>query len=392
MNIVKVLAIDQNSIQETARLKWNIFSQYRDISLSLLVPRRWKENYRDIVFRSIDKTSYKIYTGDVVWPGYENRSFYLNGLGKAIRETQPDIIFLLQEPYSLFALQTLFFKKLFVPKAKIIFYTWDNLTWQNKYPYRPSFIYEIINKIMLKNCDGGIAANIEASEVLRKKGFTKPIEVIYYPLDLNFFNIKTNNSDIKTRYCISLEGMVIGYVGRLLKQKGIDLLFQACACIQAPITLLIIGDGPDKQKFQKLAASLGLQKKIHWINTVQHHEIPELFRMIDILVLPSRSTIKWKEQFGRVLVEAMACGAVPIGSSSGAIPEVIGDAGLIFPEDNASALSEAIQLMISNKTLFENLRTKCLIRVNQFSSECFTKSLMNFLLFIQNNVQKNALL
>ena len=53
-------------------------------------------------------------------------------------------------------------------------------------------------------------------------------------------------------------------------------------------------------------------------------------RKLHALVLPSRTTPRWKEQFGRVLIEAMACGVPPVGSDSGEIPHVIDDAGLVF--------------------------------------------------------------
>jgi glycosyltransferase involved in cell wall biosynthesis len=64
---------------------------------------------------------------------------------------------------------------------------------------------------------------------------------------------------------------------------------------------------------------------------------------IDVLVLPSRTTPSWKEQFGRVLIEANACGTPVIGSTSGAIPEVIGRAGIVVPERNSKALADALR-------------------------------------------------
>jgi glycosyltransferase involved in cell wall biosynthesis len=69
---------------------------------------------------------------------------------------------------------------------------------------------------------------------------------------------------------------------------------------------------------------------------------------MDILVLPSRTFPNWSEQFGRVLVEAMACGVCVVGSDAGEIPHVIGDAGLIFPEDNLERLRKHLQDLIDN--------------------------------------------
>ena len=85
---------------------------------------------------------------------------------------------------------------------------------------------------------------------------------------------------------------------------------------------------------------------------------------LDVLVLPSLTRANWKEQFGRVLVEAMACGTPPLGSSSGEIPNVIGDAGLVFPEGDASALAESLQRLMDDTNLREALSRRGPVRVN----------------------------
>jgi glycosyltransferase involved in cell wall biosynthesis len=85
--------------------------------------------------------------------------------------------------------------------------------------------------------------------------------------------------------------------------------------------------------------------------------MPDLLRGLDVLVLPSVSRPNWTEQFGRILVEAMACGVPVIGSSSGEIPEVIGQAGLIFPEGDASALAAHLQRLAGDPTLRGELAT-----------------------------------
>ena len=76
--------------------------------------------------------------------------------------------------------------------------------------------------------------------------------------------------------------------------------------------------------------------------------MPDYFRGLDVLVAPSMSRPNWTEQFGRVLVESMACGVPVIGSSSGEIPNVIGDAGLIFPEGDVDGLASALQTLMDD--------------------------------------------
>lgn len=368
---VKVLVIDQNSVQHTARSKWDALAKCENIQLNLVTPKYWKENYNKIYFQTPKNIEYKIFTGNVIWPGYENRSFFLTGLIKAMREFKPDLIFLFEEPFSLFAFQTILLIKIICPKTKLIFYTWDNLTWDNKYPYKFSFIYKIINKLTHLIADGAVTANTEALEIINHKNFTKLVSLIYYPIDLNYFNIEKKNALVSSNQ--PKPYFTIGYVGRFLKQKGIDILFRASSNLDFPFKLLMVGDGPDIEYLKRLAKELGLEDKIKWYNSVLNSNMPELYSLMDILVLPSKTTLKWKEQFGRVLVEAMAMGVIPIGSSSGAIPEVIGDAGLIFPEDDFETLSKLIKQLYLNANIREELINNGSIRVKEFSLESFSK-------------------
>ena len=88
---------------------------------------------------------------------------------------------------------------------------------------------------------------------------------------------------------------------------------------------------------------MGLGHRVIWIPTVPHADVVRYINAMDVLVLPSLTTQPWKEQFGRVLIQAMSCQVPVIGSNSGAIPEVIGDAGIVVPEGDPSALARAIE-------------------------------------------------
>jgi glycosyltransferase involved in cell wall biosynthesis len=80
-----------------------------------------------------------------------------------------------------------------------------------------------------------------------------------------------------------------------------------------------------------------------------------MYHQLDALVLPSETRHNWKEQFGRTLVEAMASGVPVIGSDSGAIPDVIGDAGLIFHEGNIEELTAALTRLRDDAALVQRL-------------------------------------
>jgi glycosyltransferase involved in cell wall biosynthesis len=117
-----------------------------------------------------------------------------------------------------------------------------------------------------------------------------------------------------------------------------------------------------------------VSSRIRWIRQVESLQVPDYVNLLDVLVLPSRTTSRWKEQFGRVLIEAMACEKPPVGSSSGEIPNVIGDAGLIFPEGDVQALTERLRCLFENTDLRAELGIKGRARVMQnFTDRCIAE-------------------
>jgi glycosyltransferase involved in cell wall biosynthesis len=138
----------------------------------------------------------------------------------------------------------------------------------------------------------------------------------------------------------------IGYAGGLLPEKGLDLLLQACAKLQGAWQLAVVGEGASRASLVALAAELGISSRVRFDVRLPSHAMPAFYQTLDLLVLPSRTLPTWKEQFGRVLIEAMACGVAVIGSNSGEIPNVVGDAGLLFPEGNVAALHGHLQRLL----------------------------------------------
>jgi len=168
----------------------------------------------------------------------------------------------------------------------------------------------------------------------------------------------------------------LGYVGRLTEEKGLEDLLWSLVDLDDAVRLRLVGDGPARHRLEVRARELGVRERIAFINPVSHEDLPSLYHDFDALVLPSRTTPSWREQFGRVLVEAMACGVPVIGSDSGAIPEVIGDAGLIFPEGNSAALEDKILMLLRDQKLRADLSLRGRVRVeHQYSAECIARRL-----------------
>jgi glycosyltransferase involved in cell wall biosynthesis len=154
----------------------------------------------------------------------------------------------------------------------------------------------------------------------------------------------------------------VGYAGRLVPEKGVDLLLQAAA--QTPgVRVRIVGAGPERRGLADLIEKLDLRSRASLEPMLPSTQMPALLAELDALVLPSRTRPNWMEQFGRVLIEAMACGVPVIGSDSGELPNVIGDAGLVFPEADVAALAAHLRRLRDDPALRADLAERGRARV-----------------------------
>ncbi|MEO8084935.1 MAG: glycosyltransferase, partial [Ardenticatenales bacterium] len=244
-----------------------------------------------------------------------------------------------------------------------MFFTWQNLNRRYPLPFRA------FERYAYRTAAGAVAGSATAAAVLRAKGFdaAKPIwtipqfgvdEQIYHPPAATGFEHAATGVEPAVTAVTAVDEpprdtrpgrLAVAYAGRLIEAKGVADLIAAVAALAAladdrpGITLEILGSGPDAPRLARLAAAAGLADRVAFTPWLPSAAMPAFYRRIDALVLPSRSTPTWIEQFGRVLTEAMACGAVVVGSDSGEIPHVIGDAGLVFPEGDVDALAAALR-------------------------------------------------
>jgi glycosyltransferase involved in cell wall biosynthesis len=173
---------------------------------------------------------------------------------------------------------------------------------------------------------------------------------------------------------LRLDNFTIGYIGRLVKEKGVMDLLRAVSLLKCKVNLLLVGDGELRNKITVEERRLGISGQIRIVDTIPSSRVPEYLNCMDCLVLPSRTTKKWKEQFGRVLIEAMACEVPVIGSDSGEIPDVIGESGLVFREGDVDDLASKLEVLINNKDVRVKLAEKGRQRVlNNFTQEKVAK-------------------
>src|SRR4029078_11523637 len=105
----------------------------------------------------------------------------------------------------------------------------------------------------------------------------------------------------------------------------------------------VVGTGPAQEELEGLAERLGIAGRVTWRGALPRSAGGEVWPQLDVVVIPSRTTPRWIEVMPRAALEAMAHGIAVIGSAAGAIPESIGAAGIVVPEEDVAALAEVLQ-------------------------------------------------
>jgi glycogen synthase len=167
------------------------------------------------------------------------------------------------------------------------------------------------------------------------------------------------------------------YVGRLVSDKGVDLLIEALSILREAGTdtrLTVVGDGADRSKLEKQVAERGLQSSVEFVGSVNSLQLAEILNHHRILVVPSR----WPEPFGIVALEGIACGCAVVGSDQGGLPEVIGPCGVTCPNNDARALAGALGRLIDNPGERDALRGNASAHLARFTKRRVAEAYSDF--------------
>jgi glycosyltransferase involved in cell wall biosynthesis len=366
---VRVLVVSHNCVGESNRKRVEALARVPGLEVSLLTPRWWYEEGRHIDLSSLSPKAtapgVAWHIGRTVATNNGTRHIYVDRLFMLLRQFRPDVIDLHEEPFSLVALQTLLGRDLLAPRAAFAFYSAVNVNVRWRLPYR------LVENVVLARADGAYAPNSDVPAVLRAKGLRAPVVRIPIGVDAEQF---ANAAPVDLDGWLSAAPRpYVGFLGRLEPVKGLDYLVAAAGRLRNTGTIVLAGDGPERGRLEMLVSEHGLQERVRFLPGIPFNSVPGFLKSLDALVLPSITIPPLqKEQFGRVLVEAMAAGVPVLGSSSGAIPEVIGDAGLVVPERDSAALARGIDRLASDPALRADLVERGRRRV----AECFAWSLL----------------
>lgn len=329
---------------------------YPDMEITVLTPSNWRNDFTGTSWKVEAHACLKgrLATLPVLFPWHISLHVYQKGLKQLLEEINPDWIYLDEEPWALVTQQVARLTRALGPEKRrvpFVFHTNQNL--QKRYPW-PFCQFE---QWIYREAAHALPVGEEAAQVLRRKGYENPLTIFPYGIDETLYRPEHKlGQRFRALSNTANERFVFAYFGRLVEEKGPSLLLKAFQPISQDYpqaTLWLVGGGPEEMRLSHLANSLGLREPaFQMLPSVPHLEAPAVYNAIDVLVLPSLTRPFWKEQFGRVIIEALACGKPVIGSDSGEIPYLIQKlgGGLIAEEGNTGQWTAAMRQLIEDRT------------------------------------------
>lgn len=264
-----------------------------------------------------------------------------------------DVLDLHEEPFALATAEVLALRALRRSTVPYCLYSAQNI--DKRYP--PPFRW--LERWALRHASAVSVCNAEAGEIVTRKGLTGRAVLIGLGVDPEAFAPGPERPP-------SPDGTVrVGYGGRLAPHKGVDVLLEAVAADRR-LHLVVAGAGPQDAELRARAGRPDLAGRVEFAGAVSKPDLPDLYRGLDVLAIPSLTTAGWIEQFGRVAVEAMACGTPVVASDSGALPDVVRGAGLLAPPGDPTALAEALGRAGTDKRLSATMRREGIARAREF--------------------------
>ncbi|MEK7476868.1 MAG: glycosyltransferase [Candidatus Coatesbacteria bacterium] len=329
---LRVLVAGPTYVIGANQAKWAAVARLGGTSVGLLVPEAWPNSSFGMMAELECPYPELEYFPTRTWLGTRGglHLYPPATVVAALRAFRPDFVHVELESFALGALELGWLAR----RAGIPYglFCWENTDRRLSPPRR------MARGAVLRDAACAIAGNREAADLLVQWGLRGPVDVLpQMGVDVSVFS---------PRPAPPAPPFVIGYLGRLVPEKGIDLLLEALGVLRGrgvDARLIVQGGGPAERDLRGRSDRLGLGAAVEWRAAAPHGRVPDILASLHVLVLPSRSVPGWKEQFGHVLIEAMAMGIPVVGSTCGEIPRVIGREDAVFPEGDAGALARLLE-------------------------------------------------
>ncbi|MEA2314093.1 MAG: hypothetical protein QOI03_785 [Solirubrobacteraceae bacterium] len=326
-----VVSANQVVYRELKRRGWQV---------EIVVPSAWPSEYSGAVMvpRALAGMEDSLIATRVAFAGRPQRHFYLASCRSLCARVRPDVAFVEAEPFALAAAQ---WDRALVARGV----PFGVQCYENIDRHLPAPVRRLRSRVLRDSAF--VAARSESAAQLARAWGARG-EVALAPPAVPAWERVPASAE---------RNFTVGYAGRLVKSKGVMALLAAVRRLDAPVELLVIGDGELKPELENKPIP---GSRVRVLDGLSHDEMPGGYAQIDVLVVPSYTTLSWKEQFGRVIVEALSCGVPVVGSDSGEIPWLIEltGGGLVFPEGDSVMLARALAKLRAQPDLRAELASR----------------------------------
>ncbi len=348
MKRLKLMIVSHAMVQEVCQKRWRLFSERYLVDVTVVVPRVWQSVWlkKKWVFRPrpVREENYRVLTFPATTTRFWGKYLFYS-LDMGLREVQPDVIYVVQEEMLWIQQQVITLRRRWAPGAKMMFFSMNALGVPAARPDQ-RWRWERVRQ----NHDAALGHYPGCLKSLKDAGFNKPMFMqTQVGVDETLYAPDPRDREIMRGQLGLQDHFVIGYAGRLIRDKGVDVLLQALDSVRGNWKLLLAGGGDYEEHIRNFFHERGWDDRLVFAGAVAQTEVARHLRAMDCFAIGSRTRPYWLDTFPNSLVQAMSCGVAVVGSDSAAIPHIIQDAGLIVREGDAPALADALNLYIRDQ-------------------------------------------
>ncbi|GHN02864.1 glycosyl transferase family 1 [Cytophagales bacterium WSM2-2] len=309
--------------------------------------------------------------------GKNPRTHFYEGLIPWLTNIQPDIVLMESDPVSRLTWEVSRWAK--KNKVPIVTQTYENVdrgifsTIKSRgiKSVPGNLMIKILNYYMVNRVNGVLVVNEDSERIFKSYGY---LSVVRIPLgydSLIFFADEALRDEYRKKLKLDENTVLVAYFGRLIEQKGVHLLIHALHNIKDSRQWRLLLDNAHDQnetyarQIQNLIEDYQLNDRVFYFEA-DHLEIANYMRASDIVVAPSMTTGEFKEQYGRAVQEAMACGCVCIVSDSGHLKDLVGIKELVFTEGDTEQLESKLINLINDESYRTQLSESLISRAKIF--------------------------
>lgn len=370
---MRVLCIGHSYVvpENRAIEKW--IAGHCNIEIGILGPAKWPGDLRKLEFEFTQtKSNYSEFPVETKLPKFIHLFSYNMREIREVLQKGWDGVYVWEEPYVRAALRL--GREIRACGLPYTFLTDQNI------PKRFPWPFSRWEREFVKGSKGWAGCGMQVLEVQKQRGYPQEnVVLLPHCVDTSRFRRASPEAKEKIHAQWGLRGPVIGYVGRFVEEKGIDLILEVLGKIDLALWggLVFLGSGPMEPIIRKWIKEKGFDGRAR-VELIKHGDMPDVLPGIDILFSASQTRKNWKEQLGRMLIEAMACGIPNVASDSGEIPNTVGAGGIIFPEHSPMAAQEALERLLRDPGLRESIGNLAIQESRRFSCETLGPQMLAF--------------